>query len=195
MSALPTITYLTSSSSSARVPSAFHHWAVRLSWFQDTVLKDVLQLSTSCMWRTSEVFVSTIYSSIHEMWLQKLKWCWDCHMTLKQWDHHGSAVPIHSPQPLHQDWQAQGTQGSQDSNGSGSGSFPPQEEQWISHQLSGQGFTGECWPQGQNLSQSGSGMWMTLEKEQEGDPLTDSNVADPFALGGHNLSGEKAKGQ
>lgn len=66
---------------------------------------------------------------------------------------------------------------------------------WISHQLSGQGFTGECWPQGQNLSQSGSGMWMTLEKEQEGDPLTDSNVADPFALGGHNLSGEKTKGQ
>lgn len=112
-----------------------------------------------------------------------------------EWDHHGSAVPIHSPQPLHQDWQAQGTQGSQDSNGSGSGSFPPQEEQWISHWLSGQGFTGECWPQGQNLSQSGSGMWMTLEKEQEGDPLTDSNVADPFALGGHNLSGEKAKGQ
>lgn len=45
-----------------------------------------------------------------------------------EWDHHGSAVPIHSPQPLHQDWQAQGTQGSQDSNGSGSGSFPPQEE-------------------------------------------------------------------
>lgn len=128
MSALPTITYLTSSSSSERVPSAFRHWAVRLSWFQDTVLKDVLQLSTSCMWRTSEVFVSTIYSSIHEMWLQKLKWCWDCHMTLKQWDHHGSAVPIHSPQPLHQDGQAQGTQGSQDSNGSGSGSFPPQEE-------------------------------------------------------------------
>lgn len=36
---------------------------------------------------------------------------------------------------------------------------------------------------------------MTLEKEQEGDPLTDSNVADAFALGGHNLSGEKTKGQ
>lgn len=84
MSALPTITYLISSSSSVRVPSAFRHWAVHLSWFQDTVLKKVLQLSTSCMRWTSEVFVSTIYSSIHEMWLQKLKWCWDCHMTLKQ---------------------------------------------------------------------------------------------------------------
>lgn len=79
----PQLTYLTSSSS-ARVPSAFHQWAICRSWSQDMVLKKVLQLSTSCMWRTSEVFVSTIHSSIHEMWLRKLKWCWDCHMTLKQ---------------------------------------------------------------------------------------------------------------
>lgn len=83
MSALPT-TYISNLililCESTQCLSSLSH----LSWFQDTVLKKVLQLSSYCMWRTSEVFVSTIYSSIHEMWLQKLKWCWDCHMTLKQ---------------------------------------------------------------------------------------------------------------